>query len=124
VKTRSRRYIAVPLDGLDPSRRAGCYRGKSVLIVCGRGSPVNSLLLQVFWQDQNEFVKALDAETEVASTAVAAIAMCHGLEALLLHRALQEVRRSGLGPTPRALDPKAVSSGGTTVKFPSRQPNR
>lgn len=54
----------------------------------------------------------------VAPIAVAAIAMCHGLEALLTHPALEKLREQ---PHP-IQDQKAAGSGGTIIRLPTRTP--
>jgi hypothetical protein len=54
----------------------------------------------------------------LASIAVAAIAMCHGLEALLTHPTLEKLRQQ----PPLIPKPEAVGSGGMIVRLPTRTP--
>jgi hypothetical protein len=56
----------------------------------------------------------------VAQIAVAAIAMCYGLEALLVHPAVEFIRRSGRSLPPGFRDQNAVGTGGLIVRFPTR----
>jgi hypothetical protein len=58
----------------------------------------------------------------LAPIAVAAVAMCHGLEALMTHPALEEVRQAGLLRPPVAAKPEALRSGATVVRLPTRRP--
>jgi hypothetical protein len=58
----------------------------------------------------------------LAPIAVAAVAMCHGLEALLTHPSLEEFRQAGLLRPPLVHEPDAVHSGGTVVRLPTRRP--
>jgi hypothetical protein len=59
----------------------------------------------------------------VAPIAVATIAMCHGLEAILVHPALEFVRRSGPGQLPRSRELEAAGEGGVIVRLPTRSPS-
>jgi hypothetical protein len=58
----------------------------------------------------------------VAPLAVAAIAMCHGPEALLVHPALAPLRQGDPSqPTPPQ-QPEVVASGAMIVRLPTRRP--
>ena len=69
----------------------------------------------------NGWTGMLSAPT-LAPMAVAAIAMCHGLEALLLHPALDEAWEQGPKQPPLPQEPEAVGPGGMIVRLPTRRP--
>jgi hypothetical protein len=56
----------------------------------------------------------------LAPIAVAAVAMCHGLEALRVHPALEKVRQQRLQQPFPAQEPGVVGSGGVIVRLPTR----
>lgn len=58
----------------------------------------------------------------VAPIAVTAVAMCHGLEALLLHPALQALGHRAPAPSSLPPEPEAVGASGTIVSLPVRRP--
>lgn len=58
----------------------------------------------------------------VSPIAVAAIAKCHGLEALLLHPNLEDLRSGGSKRPSPIREPEAVASGGIIVRLPTRGP--
>lgn len=65
----------------------------------------------------------------VAPIAVAAIAMCHGLEALLVHPALEALRQQGAPQPPpqqssSSREPETIGAGGTILRLPRRRPTR
>jgi hypothetical protein len=57
----------------------------------------------------------------LAPIAVAAVAMCYGLEALLTHPALETLRPQGTQQPPPPQEPMAVGSGGVLVRLPTRR---
>lgn len=57
----------------------------------------------------------------VTPIAVAAVATCYGLEALLIHPALQCTRRSDLRQSPLSPKAEAVGTGGSIVRLPTRR---
>ena len=59
----------------------------------------------------------------VAPIAVAAVAMCHGLEALPKHPALEMLGNQGLPQPSLAKGPGAADSGGTILQLPTRRPS-
>jgi hypothetical protein len=65
----------------------------------------------------------------VVPIAVAAIAMCHGLEALLVHPALEALRQQGAPQPPpqqpsSSREPETIGAGGTILRLPTRPPTR
>lgn len=57
----------------------------------------------------------------LAPTAVAGVAACHGLEALLVHRALEQVRGQGPIEPPLSDASEAVGSGARIIRLPTRR---
>jgi hypothetical protein len=57
----------------------------------------------------------------LAPIAVAAIAMCHGPEALLLHPAVKDLWQQGTNQLPLPQLPEAVGSDGMIVRLPTRR---
>jgi hypothetical protein len=57
-----------------------------------------------------------------APIAVAAVAMCHGVEALLVHPALHALRRRDPWQPDLTEHPEAACSGGMIVRLPTRRP--
>lgn len=58
----------------------------------------------------------------VAPIGVAAVAMCHGLEALPEHPALEMLRKQGSQQPSPAQGPRVVDSGGTILQLRTRRP--
>jgi hypothetical protein len=60
----------------------------------------------------------------VTPIAVASVAMCHGVESLLVHPALHGFWQRDPKQPPRAQDPEAIGSGGSIVSLPARRTTR
>jgi hypothetical protein len=85
------------------------------------GVEINLKRDRVVLNGVNEWTGMLTGRA-VAPVAVAAIAMCHGFEALLVHPALGELWTRGPTQPPWARQWKPVEPGGTIVRLPARRP--